>query len=751
MNTLVLRTDLGQDPTFLELLQRTKKVTLEAYANQDVPFEKLVEELHPERDMGRTPFFQVMFAWQNTEHAKLSLTGLQVEQRTFSPNSAEDGTAKFDLALLLTETGGEIYGELEYSRDLFDSATIGAMVQLYTLLLEAVADDPGQHISEISLLVDREQGTSEDHFPAAAATETTLSELLSLRAQNTPEAPALISNGTVLNFGELNRLTDQFALCLQSQGVTAGSRVVICAEQTANRLIAALGVIKSGAIFVPVEPSPTHERELFILNDSGATWIATEARLKEHFPDHQERCILIDQPEEAAASANESASSRIINPEDIACVIYQSSASGRPLGVPVQYRALCGPVFGKELDIQSADTVALEISFNHEGTCLDAFAVLAAGACILEVPSQPPPPPRKFAMLLRDNAATILVTSAAVLQRQASDFPWALKGLRLIFLSDGPGELDRLRKNLKPEIADRIYGFYGSPETGGRKILYSLEMPFANTVRNFHLAQETRLFILDGNQKQVTAGIHGEICISSGNRAIHCTGDFGRWRKDGCLEFRGRRDRRMRIRGVRVHPEEIEMALLQHPDVGESVVVPRKHQGLRGQSLVALLTAAEDKLVQCEDLRTFLGERLPSALVPEVLTMVDAIPRTAEGQPDYRAILRGFESQEGGPPAYVAPRNESEKQIAEIWSETLNRGQIGIHDNFFHRGGHSLLATQLAARMSDAFHIEIPLRRIFETPTIAEMGKLVEHLLQTEVKHKLPRITPAPRNASALA
>lgn len=762
VNTLVLRNDLGQDPTFFELLQRTKKVTLEAYANQDVPFEKLVEELHPERDMSRTPFFQVMFAWENTEQVKLLLSGLEVTQHTFLPNSAEDGTAKFDLALQLCEAGGEIRGELEYNRDLFDPSTISAMSRNFTALLQAMADDPGRHISDVSLLSQEDQDTEKNQSQPDARPETPFGEMFALHAKDNPDARALISREGILSYGELYRLADEFALRLQSLGVKSGDRVAICTEQARNLVIAALGILKSGAVVVPIAPAEARLREISILNDSGAAWIVTEEQFKERFPEHPGRRILIDGREEPGQAAYGRGLSGQTNLGDDACIIYQSNALGYPAGTPVPHGALRGPAFGKGLDIQSSDTVALEISFFQEAACLDVFTALASGACIVEIPSEPPLPPRKFAMLLRDNAATILMTSAAVLQRLSSDFPWALKNLRLIICSDEIGDLERLRKHLKPEIVNRVYGAYASLDTGGRTMLFPLEMPFENTVRDLYLAQGNKLSIVDPRGRPVPAGIHGEICIhkavtlknskaasmaNNTTQAACRTGEFGRWRKDGSLEFRGRRDRRVNIRGVRIYPQEIEMALVQYPGIGEAVVVPRRVQGLRGLGLIGLLTSREGALIELEDLRTFLKNKLPSALVPETFKVVDAIPRSGAGEPDYEAIARNLESQESVAPAYVAPRNETERQIADIWSLVLGGSHVGIHDNFFHRGGHSLLATQLAARMSDAFRIDVPLRRIFESPTVAGMGKLVEQLLQTEGKSRLPRITAAPRNA----
>lgn len=759
VNTLVLRVDLRGNPSFRELLKRVKQVALDAYQNQGAPFEKLVEELQPERDMSRTPLFQVMFALQNTETADLRLPGLDLSQFDYAGDSSNGGTAKFDLELALVETGTGMRGELEYSTDLFDATTMTGMIECFQNLLQEIVQDPERSISQFRLMHEAEQRSSS---PGWSGMETGNRQTKSFvnavaeRAAHTPQAVALTFEGLELTYGELNRRSNQLARNLKTVGVKSGTRVGVCLERSVDQVIAVLGTLKAGGTFVPLEPSEAPARLTFMFEDSGVQWVITEERLGNRFLRGSVQLLYLDPNVEEAEQESEEEPHAELNDDHLACVLYRSGKVGRPEGILIKLRTLDTVIFGTELDFTTSDRIGLTHSFCHE-SCFEIFRALATGASIILIPSGLQSAPRKFASLLRDHAVTVLFVSAALLQRVAREFPWALKSARLIVCQDKFKVMNRLRDTLGEGVIGRVFNSYGTSDVGGRILMWPLArmVKHANIVAMDHLGVGVKLYVLDNGCHPVPVDAVGEIHVggetlavgynhqpvrsastfvrdpfSEATQARLCrTGDLARRRRDGTLEFIGRHDLRMVIHGELVEPKEIEAVLLQHHAVCEAAVTVREVEGGRGSSMVALLVADEGQIITAEEVLHFLRERLPESMHPQKLIVVESLPRTWNGEVDQRAIEQTVEENDpasGSAPAYLAPRTPIEEQMVRIWARTLDIEQVGIHDNFFRLGGHSLLATQLVALMSDALKVDVPLRRLFEAPTIAELARIVE-------------------------
>jgi amino acid adenylation domain-containing protein len=792
VNTLVLRTDLSNDPTFRELLGRVREVTLGAYAHQDMPFEKLVEELQPARDLSRNPLFQVMFVLQNLATPERTSRGAANPVPQVPP--VANGTAKFDLTLSVAETGnGGAQGFLEYNTDLFDEATVVRMMERFQILLSGITDDPNRRLSRLPIIGELERcelAERQGEPRARGLPVQTVCELVAAHAERAPDATALIADESEISYHELNCRADRFARRLRAFGAGPGTLVGICAERSVESVIALLGILKVGGAYVPLDPTAPTSRMALILEDAGVSLVVTEERHAARLPDVAAQVLYLDRSREELThesaeelAANVSAEKLGVNvgADDLACVLYQSSPKGRPEGVMLMNRALCRTALAPELSIITMDRIAQTSDFSEVAACFEIFGALAAGARLVLVPSRPQVAPRKLASLLRDQQITVMFAPAFLLERLAREFPWALRTLRLLLCDERPATRKRLCEVLDAEVLQRVYGFYGMQETGGPCALRPLRTqtvgasvaPLGDTVDG------ARLYLLDAHLKPVPQDVLGEIYISADALArgyhgrpertaslfvpdglsatpgarLYRTGDWARRLPGGELEYRGRHDGRIVMRGMRVEPREVEAELLGHDGVLEAAVVTRDNIGAREPRLVAFVVSAEGQIVTENELRVFLRDRLPEAMIPSTFTTLGALPRDARGEVDRHALAAAADAGDtsgGAAPPYEAPRNDVETALARIWAQTFGIEQVGIHDSFFRLGGHSLLATQMVARVSDAFRVDLPLGRLFETPTIAELSKVVEQLVQAGTKATAPPIVRMAREAVTL-
>jgi amino acid adenylation domain-containing protein len=760
VNTLVLRTDLSGDPTFLELLGRVREVTLGAYAHQDLPFEKLVEELQPERNLSHNPLFQVMFVFQQ---ASLGGSPAPASAPSLDPEPQAPpvltGTAKFDLTLSMAETSHGLAGALEYNTDLFDEDTMARMAGHLITLLEGAAADPSRPISRLPLLTEQEhrQLLEWNDTKAPFPEDRCIHELFEAQVERTPEATAVVFEDQALTYAELDRRANQVAHYLRALGVGPEARVGLFLERSLQLVVALLGVLKAGGAYVPLDPAYPRERLAFMLADAQAKVLLTQEEMASRLPESPQRVVVLDETQDrtAIARCSEDNPPPLTGPDNLAYVIYTSGSTGRPKGIGMGHRAITNLLEWqvRQTPLKAGAKTLQFMSLSFDVSFEEITATLASGGTLVMIEDGLR---RDFARLVdlieALGVARIFVPPVA-LQSIAEVLLDAHQLLKLKHVISGGEQLrmtpaiERLFRQ-KPQC--ELHNEYGPTETHfttACKVTQGEEWPVLPPIGR--PIANTQVYLLDRYLEQVPIGIPGElhaggICLARGyvNRPgqtaerfipspfgrpgerLYKTGDLARYLPDGNIEYLGRIDHQVKIRGFRVELGEIETALTQHPAVREAVVVLR--QQIPGDKwLVAYLVAEPGQSPRMTKLRRYLQERLPDYMVPSSFMLLEALPLSPNGKVDRAALPSPDRSRPELEEAFVAPRGPVEEVLAGIWAELLGVDQVGVHDNFFELGGHSLLATQLLSRIRDAFQVELPLRLLFECPTVAEIADAI--------------------------
>jgi amino acid adenylation domain-containing protein len=777
INNLVFRTDLSGNPTFRELLGRTRRVALEAYMRQDTPFEMVLEALRPERDASRTRLFQVMFVMQNMPQAEV-----EVAQSRFSPVEASDPErANFDLTLWMWEGPGGLAGWLDYSTDLFESSTINRLIEHFVLLLEGVVADPDGRLLQLPLLsgAERQQllvewnANKQDYPP-----DVFIQRLFEAQAARQPEAEAVVFEETRLTYGELNARANQLAHYLRANGVGPETRVGICVERSVEMVLGALGALKAGAAYVPLDPSYPRERLLFMMEDSQATWLLTQQRLVQSLPavsvqqlgtraDHV-RVLLLDADVEALAG--ESVENPICNlaPENPAYVIYTSGSTQRPRGVMIQHDSLVNAFYAweKAYSLSSRIKSQLQVaSFAFDVFSGDLARVLCTGAKLVIAPGELLLSAPELYDLMRREAVEGVEIVPAVLRNLVGyleETGQSLDFMRLIVAGADAfyvKEMEQVRRLCGPKT--RLINSYGLTEATIDSAYFEktdislppekmapIGRPFANT----------EIYILDRNLQPVPVGVAGELYVGGPALArgylnqpaltaakfiphpfggqpgarLYKTGDLARYLPDGNIEFMRRLDYQVKVRGFRIELEEIESVLASHEGVHEALVAP--HESAPGEKhLVAYIVPSQHASPSVQELQQLVREHLPAYMLPAAFIMLDAFPLSPNGKVDRKALPAPDPETLAPTDTYVEPSTPLEETLVGIWEEVLGRKRIGVFDNFFEVGGHSLLATQIVARLRKNLDMEIPLGAIFLTPTIAELAVTIEEMMLQEI------------------
>jgi len=745
LNTLVLRNDLSGDPTVQELLARVRERCLNAYAHQELPFEMLVEDLRPDRDLSRNPLFQVMLVLQNAPEQPFTLHGLRL-----TPVEVDRGAALLDLTLWVYETPEGLSGSFEYATDLFDRTTIERMAGHWRALLEAMIADPKRRLSELSLLTEAERHqlvvelnrTGRD-YPRQAL----MQELFEGQARQAPEHTALRFGATALSYGELEGRANRIAQALRSRGVGRGQRVGLCVERGAEMLAAVLGILKAGAAYVPLDPAFPQERLRFMAEDAQLALLVSSSALAGSFGLPRERQLLLDADAksiEAAPDTRLPLDAQSARPEDPAYVIYTSGSTGKPKGVVVPHRAVVNFLssMAREPGLSADDVLVAVTTLSFDIAVLELQLPLTLGATVVIASREQAIDGHALKTLLEQTGATVM---------QATPVTWRLlleagwqggKGFKA--LVGGEGLPQDLAESL---IASGIelWNMYGPTET----TVWSTCARITDTARGITIGKpiaNTTVYILDAHNNLCPIGVPGELCIggegvtlgywnrpeltaerfipdpfsTSPGARLYRTGDRARWRNDGTLEHLGRLDFQVKIRGYRIELGEIETAIARHAAIREVVVVAR--EDIPGdQRLVAYLVAENPPADWVDQLRAQLRAALPEYMVPSAFVVLDKLPLTPNAKIDRKA-LPAPERSASDEAAYVAPRTPTEEILAGIWAEVLKLERVGRDDNFFELGGHSLLAMQVAARVRGALGVDLPLRKIFATQTIANLA-----------------------------
>ena len=772
VNTLVVRTDLSGNPSFRKLLGRVREVALDAFAHQDVPFEKLVEELQPERSLGHMPLFQTLFALQNVPKSAWKLDRLDLTEFPFTKT-----TSKLDLSVYVGERPEGLILTFEYSTDLFNAVTIQRMAGNFQTLLEGIVVNPEQRISECPLLTKRERAqllVEWNETKADYRDDTCIHELFEEQVEKTPDEIALIFGKAQLTYGQLNSRANQLAHFLKARGVGPEVPVGVCIERSIEMVVGLLAILKAGGAYVGLEPTHPAERISFMLRDSGARLLLTEQRLGKTFASWGGECIYLDSewPEIPVAPVENPANTASV--AKTAYVLYTSGSTGQPKGVVSEHRASINRFawMWRTYPFAEGEVCCQKTSLSFGDSIWEIFGPLLQGVPLVLIPDEVVKDPKFLIGALSANKVTRLVLVPSLLRlilESSEDLAQQLDALRYCVCSGETLPVE-LAKSFREQIPHAtLINLYGSTEVAADVMCYEVintndlsSIPIGKPIAN------TNVFILDSNLQPVPLGALGEIYVGGeglargylnnakltaekfvahgfssrpGSRMFR-TGDIGRYLPDGNIEYHGRRDRQVKVRGYRIELREIEAQLAIHPRVHQAVVVASDSE--RGdRQLVAYIVAAEEAPTDTE-LRAHLRIKLPDYMIPSAFVLLEALPLTSSGKVNWLALPRPTCAQLATGKDFVAPRTGVEKQLATIWAEVLKRDTVGINDNFFEIGGHSLLATQVISRVRKHFQVEMPLRSMFESPTVASLAASLG--VQQKVR---PASVPAMRRRSA--
>jgi amino acid adenylation domain-containing protein len=738
-NQLVLRTDLSGDPRTSALLRQVNATVEAAHASQDIPFEHLVDELNPDRDLSRSPLFQIMFNVRNAPPDSWQMPNL-----TVTPIEANNGNEKLDLTANLLQRSDRLECSFSYNPDLFEAATISRMTENYCKLLEEISADPERRISELPLLGEAEQSKILLEFSEIAANyrrDLCVHDFLEAQAKRTPEVIALICKGDHLTYAELNTRANRLAHYLRKRGVGPEVLVAICVERTPEMLVGVLGILKAGGAYVPLDPTYPLQRLAAILEDAKAPVLITQQRLIDLFPQSAATTVSIDADWPDIAQESGENPAHITKPENLAYVLFTSGSTGRPKGVALEHRSAATFIQWAQ-SVFTPEEVAgtlFSTSICFDLSVFEMFVPLSMGGKVimaenaLFLPKLANPDqvtlintvPSAIAELVRMNA---IPASVQVVNLAGEALPTSL--------AQQTYNSTRVRKlyNLYGPTEDTTYSTYALVPRGGE---VTIGRPLANT----------RVYILDANGRPTPIGVPGELYLAGEGLArgyfgrpdltaerfvsdpfnpqarMYRTGDLARFLPDGNIQYLGRVDNQVKIRGFRIELGEIEAVLAKHPAVQTGVVMAREDKP-GDKRLVAYLTCVPDKETSSGNLRAFLKESLPEYMIPSAFVMMDGLPLTPNGKINRRALPAPDWSQiDSG--ASIAPRDQLEVMLVKTWRKVLGIPSISVTDNFFDLGGHSLLAARLLSEVEKITGRQIPLSVLFRGATVESLAQLI--------------------------
>jgi len=778
VNTLVLRVDLSGDPSFSELLERVRETTLGAYTHQEIPFEKLVEELRPERSLGHTPLFQVMLEMRNTDEAPPQLPGL-----TLSGLSAAADTAKFDLEFSLADDGkSALAGVVNYSTDLYYAETIRSLTARWQQLLASVVADPHQPISQLELLPDDERAQLDEWNLTAAnyPAQHCFQELFETQAARTPEAVAAVFENERISYHELNARANKVAWALIDKHVDPEALVALLMERTPNFAAAMLGVFKAGAAYLPLDPLHPVRRVQQVLDQSRPGVLLADKQFEPILlqamhdwtaDDPPQVMFVEDLLQQDLATTNPPVAA---TPANLAYVIYTSGSTGQPKGAMVEHRGMLNHLFAKveELTLTERDTVAQTASQSFDISIWQLLSPLLVGGCTHIMASDITHDPLRLLDEVERGEVSILELVPSLLRATLENMAIVgdtrrLPSLRCLLLTGEALRPDLCRQWLNQYPHIPLLNAYGPTECSDDVTHQRITLPPGEA--EFHVAigrpiGNLRTYILDRQQQRVPIGVKGELFVAGvgvgrgylndqvqtaeafvpdpfGTEAgarLYRTGDLARYRTDGAIEYLGRRDEQVKVRGFRIELTEIEATLNLHQQISESVVMAVSN-GSAGSHLVAYFVAPEN--LENGAPQEFLRERLPDYMIPAAFIRLQQMPLTPNGKIDRRALPAPAPELLERPSLYVAPETDIEKAQAELWAQLLKLDRVGVEDNFFELGGHSLAATQLATRIAANFGVELTLAEFFAAPTVRAVSQKIEAaLLQQTSADELDRM-----------
>ncbi|MBD3919135.1 amino acid adenylation domain-containing protein [Paenibacillus sp. PR3] len=765
VNTLVLRNKPGGAKTFRQFLTEVKNNTLQALEHQDYPFEDLVEKLNVQRDLSRNPLFDTMFSYQNMSWSYKRITGLQIK-----PYAGEDHYSRFDITLELAELEGGLQLRMDYASKLFQHQTMQRFARHYVQILKAVTMSPEMLISQIDMMDKLEKaqlmfGFNETY--AAYDSNRTIHQWLEERATGMPDQTAVVLGSEQMTYGELNGKANQLARTLRANGVQPDHPVAIMMERSFEMLIGIFGILKAGGAYVPIDPHFPEERIRYILDDTGTKLLLSQSYLMERLAFSG---LWLDLKDPEVYHHDSSNLKPLAGPTHLAYVIYTSGSTGKPKGVMLEHTAVVNRIhwMQKQYPLGPQDVILQKTAFTFDVSVWELFWWSYAGSsvCLLQ-PREEKDPQKIVAAIAEHNVTTMHFVPSMLhlfldyVERQSESdkaegtsdgrLSDSLKSLRHVFASGEAlpaRQVERFYQFFYPDLAAKLINLYGPTEAAIDVTCFECQpsevletVPIGKPIDNI------QLYIVDAFMKLQPVGVPGELCIAGVGLArgymnrpdltsekfvdnpfqpgerMYRTGDLARWLPDGCIEYMGRLDHQVKLRGFRIELGEIETALLSCEDVAEAVVLVKGSAGEDQQLCAYLVTKHE---VNVNDIRMHLKKKLPDYMIPSFYIQLDNMPLTSNGKVDRKALmqLKGHLQSSND---YMAPQNQLEAQLVEIWKRLLSLERVGVQDNFFEIGGHSLKAITLLAKVQQHFQVKLGLKEIFQAPTIEQLAIAIQN------------------------
>jgi amino acid adenylation domain-containing protein len=785
VNTLVFRADFTPDVTFRDLVRQVRACALEAYAHQDVPFEKLVEELVPQRSMNTSPLFQVMFTFQNIPKQVFEISGLKMKELEF-----ETGIAKFDLAVEAFEDDedDEFHCRFEYNTDLFEKQTILRELGHFRNLVNAVLKNPDEPLARIALMDEREREQTVVQWNNTATDyprDLHIQSAFERQAARTPDRTALVFQGEKIPYWRINEDANRLAHYLIKKGVGPGNLVGVSIERSPELTVALLGVLKTGAAYVPLDPSYPLQRLASTLEDTRAECVLSNNGIGKKLPDTVRNLIMLDS--EAEPIRNESPLNPVMNIMGLsrverAYVLYTSGSSGRPKGVEGTHRGAMNRMrwMWERYPFQAGEVCCQKTNVGFVDSVWEIFGPLLAGVPSVILPQEAVLDPEELLQILAERRVTRIVLVPSLLRALLEHAPNLEERLPELKLWSCSGEVltwELARRFRKGYPGAKLLNIYGSSEVAADVTWHevreeeqdaqgTVSVPIGRPISN------AQVYVLDRNLNAVPVGVRGEIYVGGDGLALgywqqpemtgerfvpnpiaperserlYRTGDLGRWRSAGEIEYLGRMDGEVKVRGMRIDLGEIETVLASHRWV-EEAVVELSGEGAE-QRLVAYVVAGEEGTPSARELRRHVRSKLPEHMAPASYVRVEELPLLPSGKVNRRALggLAGVALSDQGT---LAARTEVEQKLAGIWAEVLKVKEVGVDQNFFELGGHSLLVLQVMARIRREFDVELGVRTMFEEPTIAGLASEVERARAMGMKVQTPALERRPRAAAS--
>ncbi|MEE4185170.1 MAG: non-ribosomal peptide synthase/polyketide synthase, partial [Gammaproteobacteria bacterium] len=742
LNTLVMRNDLSGSPSFAECIERVKQTALEAFSHQDLPFEQLVEELHPVRDMSHAPLFQVAFVMQNTPWD----TATRWHDLDVTACELDFGVAKFDLSLLMAERDDGLLALFEYNSDLFDAATVARLADHFATLLDAAANSPEREAERLPLLTAAERHQCLYEWNATAQpyeSQSCLHQLFAAQVARQPKHIALQYHTTALSYAELNHQANQIARWLIAAGAGPGTLVGLCVARSPRLIAALLGILKAGAAYLPLDPEYPAERLQWMLQDSQAPLLVTEQALRAALPEHTARVLCLDNDREELADRPDTDPDTSATAHDLAYVIYTSGSTGQPKGVMIEHRGVCNLVHAQAaaFGLGPGDRMLQFASVSFDASIFEIVMGLGVGATLVLADADELLPGAPLLQVLqRQRVTAVTLPPTALLQLPPAELP----ELHTITVAGEACPPELVTRWTRADQPRRFFNLYGPTET--TVWATCAECRSGEPVTIGRPVSNVRVYVLDRWQEPVPVGVAGELYIGGPGLArgylnqpaltaerfiadpfvdepgerIYRTGDRVRWRADGHLEFLGRVDAQVKVRGFRIEPGEVEAALSSHAGVAEAVVAARGSTA-DSRQLVAYLVLSAGAQPTLAELREHLQRRLPDFMVPQAFVALDALPLTPNRKIDRAALPDPEHQRLTHDVEFVAPGTAQEAILAAIWGAVLQVEQVGIDDNFFELGGDSILSIQIIARAAQ-HGLRLTPKQVFRHQTVRQLA-----------------------------